>query len=115
MVIVGKYNPLEVEEEITRWWRENRIIEKVFEMNKGAPIFAFLEGPPTANGYMHVGHARGRVYKDIILRFHGMKGLDVWRRGGWDCLGLPTEIEVEKKLGFTTKKEIEEYGLDKFR
>jgi len=114
MVIVGKYNPLEVEEEITRWWRENRIIEKVFEMNKGAPIFAFLEGPPTANGYMHVGHARGRVYKDIILRFHGMKGLDVWRRGGWDCLGLPTEIEVEKKLGFTTKKEIEEYGLDRF-
>ena len=114
MVLVGKYNPLEVEEEIIRWWRENNIIEKVFKMNNGAPIFAFLEGPPTANGYMHVGHARGRVYKDVILRFHGMKGLDVWRRGGWDCLGLPTEIEVEKKLGFTTKKEVEEYGLDKF-
>ncbi|MEM3544664.1 MAG: isoleucine--tRNA ligase [Nitrososphaerota archaeon] len=114
MVLIGKYNPIQVEEEISRWWRENNIISKVFNMNKGAPIFSFLEGPPTANGYMHVGHARGRVYKDLVLRFYAMRGMDVWRRGGWDCLGLPTEIEVEKKLGFTTKKEVEEYGLDRF-
>lgn len=114
MSLTSRYNPREVEEEISRWWKDNRIIEKVFQMNKGAPIFAFLEGPPTANGYMHVGHARGRVYKDMILRFHGMKGLDVWRRGGWDCLGLPTELEVEKKLGFTSKKDVENYGLDRF-
>ncbi|MCS7125988.1 MAG: isoleucine--tRNA ligase [Aigarchaeota archaeon] len=114
MVLTGRYNPIEVEKEISRWWKENNIIEKVFNMNRGAPIFAFLEGPPTANGYMHIGHARGRVYKDIVLRFHTMKGLDIWRRGGWDCLGLPTEIEVEKKLGFTSKRDAELYGLDKF-
>ncbi|MEN2974882.1 MAG: isoleucine--tRNA ligase [Candidatus Caldarchaeales archaeon] len=114
MVLADRYNPIEVEEEISRWWKENNIIEKVFNMNRGAPIFAFLEGPPTANGYMHVGHARGRVYKDIVLRFHTMKGLDVWRRGGWDCLGLPTELEVEKKLGFTSKRDVELYGLERF-
>ena len=86
MASAGRYDPLRVEEEVRRFWAENKIIEKVFKLNEGAPIFAFLEGPPTANGYMHVGHARGRVYKDIVLRFQGMNGLYVWRRGGW---GLP--------------------------
>ena len=114
MASAGRYDPLRVEEEIRRFWAENRIIEKVFKLNEGAPIFAFLEGPPTANGYMHVGHARGRVYKDIVLRFQGMNGLYVWRRGGWDCLGLPTELEVEKKLGFKSKKDVEKFGLDRF-
>ncbi|MCF8885251.1 MAG: isoleucine--tRNA ligase [Aigarchaeota archaeon] len=114
MVLVGRYDPRKVEEEISQWWRENNIIKKVFEMNHGAPVYAFLEGPPTVNGFMHVGHARGRVYKDIILRYNSMKGFDIWRRAGWDCLGLPTEIEVEKKLGFTSKKDVEAYGLDKF-
>jgi len=114
MASAGRYDPLRVEEEVQRFWAENRIIEKVFKLNEGAPIFAFLEGPPTANGYMHVGHARGRVYKDIVLRFQGMNGLYVWRRGGWDCLGLPTELEVEKRLGFKSKKDVEKFGLDKF-
>jgi len=114
MASAGRYDPLRVEEEVQRFWAENRIIEKVFKLNEGAPIFAFLEGPPTANGYMHVGHARGRVYKDIVLRFQGMNGLYVWRRGGWDCLGLPTELEVEKRLGFKSKKDVEKFGLDRF-
>ncbi len=114
MPLTGRYNPIKLEEEVSRWWAENRIKEKVFKLNQGAPIFAFLEGPPTANGYMHVGHARGRVYKDIVLRFKTMEGLDVWRRGGWDCLGLPTELEVEKKLGFKSKKDAERFGLERF-
>ena len=109
-----RYEPLKVEEEVEKWWRENGIIDKVFNMNEKAPTFAFLEGPPTANGYMHVGHARGRIYKDIVLRFQGMNGLYVWRRGGWDCLGLPTELEVERKLGLRTKKDIEKIGMEKF-
>jgi len=114
MALSGRYDPIKVEEEISKWWRENRILEKVFKMNEGGPVFAFLEGPPTANGYMHVGHARGRIYKDIILRFQGMNGLHVWRRGGWDCLGLPTELEVEKKLGLRTKKDVEKIGMERF-
>lgn len=114
MPLTGRYEPLKVEEEVSRWWRENQIQEKIFKLNEGAPLFAFLEGPPTANGYMHVGHARGRVYKDIVLRFKTMSGFDVWRRGGWDCLGLPTELEVEKKLGFKTKKDVERFGLERF-
>ena len=109
-----RYNPIEVEEEISRWWDENRIMEKVFKRNEGAPIFAFLEGPPTVNGYMHVGHARGRIYKDIVLRFQGMNGLHVWRRGGWDCLGLPTELETERRLGLRSKKDVEKIGMERF-
>ena len=109
-----RYDPLAVEEKIAKWWAENKIMEKVFKMNEGGPVFAFLEGPPTANGYMHVGHARGRIYKDIVLRFQGMNGLYVWRRGGWDCLGLPTELEVEKKLGLKTKRDVEKIGLERF-
>ncbi|MEM4676256.1 MAG: class I tRNA ligase family protein, partial [Nitrososphaerota archaeon] len=110
----GRYDPKKVEETVANWWRERDIQRKVFESNKNAPIFSFLEGPPTANGFMHVGHARGRVYKDIVLRYQTMKGLNVWRRAGWDCLGLPTELEVEKKLGFTSKKDIETFGLERF-
>jgi len=109
-----RYEPLKVEEEVAKWWKEHNILEKVFKRNEGGPIFAFLEGPPTANGYMHVGHARGRIYKDIVLRFQGMNGLHVWRRGGWDCLGLPTELEVERKLGLKTKKDIEKIGMERF-
>ena len=110
----ARYDPLEVEREVSRFWAENRILEKVFRMNEGAPTFAFLEGPPTVNGYMHVGHARGRIYKDVILRFQGMNGLHVWRRGGWDCLGLPTELETEKRLGLRSKKDVEKIGMERF-
>ena len=108
------YDPRIVEEQVSKWWRENRIIEKVFSKNKGAPIFSFLEGPPTVNGFMHIGHTRGRVYKDIVLRYQGMRGFDVWRKAGWDCQGLPTEIEVEKKLNIMTKKDLERIGMERF-
>jgi len=103
-----------VEKKVAAWWTSNNIFEKVTSANKGKPIFAFLEGPPTANGFMHIGHARGRVYKDIVLRYMTMKGFDVWRRAGWDCQGLPTEIEVEKRLGISTKKDLEKIGLERF-
>ena len=111
---IKRYSPAYVEERIANWWRENNIIEKVMNKNKGAPIFSFLEGPPTVNGFMHIGHTRGRVYKDIILRYMTMRGLDVWRRAGWDCQGLPTEIEVEKRLNIKTKKDLERIGLERF-
>ncbi|MEM1922695.1 MAG: isoleucine--tRNA ligase [Nitrososphaerota archaeon] len=109
-----RYDFGKVEREIAEFWSANEIPKRHMARNKGAPIFSFLEGPPTVNSYMHVGHARGRVYKDVVLRYYTMKGFDVWRRAGWDCQGLPTELEVEKKLGITSKKDIEAIGLERF-
>ena len=76
--------------------------------------FIFLEGPPTANGKPHMGHVLTRTIKDTVCRYKTMTGYYVPRKAGWDCHGLPVEIEVEKKLGITRKKEIESYGIDKF-
>ncbi|MCX8202856.1 MAG: isoleucine--tRNA ligase [Nitrososphaeria archaeon] len=108
------YEPAKVEEEVARFWREHDVVRKFLELNKGGPVFSFLEGPPTVNGYMHVGHARGRVCKDVVLRFKAMQGFYVWKRAGWDCQGLPTEIEVEKALGIRSKKDIEAIGMERF-
>ncbi len=87
---------------------------RTWDEREGAPLFAFLEGPPTANGYMHVGHARGRTLKDVKLRYARMRGYRVWDQAGWDTQGLPVELEVEKKLGMRTKRDIERYGVERF-
>ncbi|MDQ1279807.1 MAG: isoleucyl-tRNA synthetase [Thermoproteota archaeon] len=114
-VVGGPYDSVEVEKKVSLWWNQNRIFQKMVESKKGAELFRFLEGPPTVNGFMHVGHARGRAMKDVVLRYKTMAGYDVWRRAGWDCQGLPVELEVEKKFGISSKKEIEEkIGLQKF-
>jgi isoleucyl-tRNA synthetase len=112
--LTGLYNPIELEPKIQTWWRVNGIQEKVEMLRQGSKIFSFLEGPPTANGFMHAGHARGRAIKDAILRFYTMKGFNVWRRAGWDCQGLPVEIEVEKKLKLASKRDIEKVGVENF-
>ncbi len=103
-----------VEDAVRRFWSENNIPKKWREVTWTRPVFTFLEGPPTANGYPHVGHIRGRTYKDIVLRFMKLRGYEVWAQAGWDEQGLPVELEAEKKLGFKTKKDVEKYGLDKF-
>ncbi|UXD21774.1 isoleucyl-tRNA synthetase [Ignicoccus pacificus DSM 13166] len=113
----ARYDPKKVEEEVMKFWKENNIYQKVRELGlkrgKVKP-FRFLEGPPTANGFMHVGHMRGRTYKDVILRFWRLRGYWVWDQAGWDTQGLPVELEVEKKHGFKSKKDILAYGVDKF-
>ncbi|BEP17408.1 isoleucine--tRNA ligase [Pyrofollis japonicus] len=112
------YDPLAVEKWVLEFWEKNKVYQlvkkKTWDEREGAPIFAFLEGPPTANGFMHVGHARGRTLKDVKLRYARMKGYRVWDQAGWDTQGLPVELEVEKKLGFKTKRDIEKYGVDRF-
>jgi isoleucyl-tRNA synthetase len=80
----------------------------------GGPEYVFFEGPPTANGKPGVHHVLARVFKDMFPRYKSMNGYHVLRRGGWDTHGLPVEIEVEKRLGFTNKQEIEEYGIAEF-
>jgi len=114
-VVEGSYDPVVLEKRVAAFWEKNKAFRMVVESRRGGRIWAFLEGPPTMNGFMHVGHARGRTMKDVVLRFKTMQGYDVWRNGGWDCQGLPVELEVEKKLGTRTKKEIEEkIGLERF-
>lgn len=103
-----------LEESILAWWKENRIFEKSLEWRRDAPEWVFYEGPPTANGRPGAHHVLARVFKDIYLRYHTMRGNYVFRKAGWDCHGLPVELEVEKQLGIERKEEIERYGVASF-
>ncbi|GAP63320.1 isoleucyl-tRNA synthetase [Ardenticatena maritima] len=105
---------VEEEKRILDFWKQNRIFEKSVEQREGAEPWVFYEGPPTANGLPHIGHVLTRVYKDIFPRYRTMKGRYVLRKAGWDTHGLPVELEVEKQLGLTGKKQIEEYGVAEF-
>ncbi|MEW6142625.1 MAG: isoleucine--tRNA ligase [Chloroflexota bacterium] len=104
----------ELEERILHFWQERDIFTKTTEARKQAPLFVFYEGPPTANGKPGIHHVLSRIYKDIILRYRTMCGYSVPRKAGWDTHGLPVELEVEKRLGFTGKQQIEEYGVARF-
>ncbi|MCD6515484.1 MAG: isoleucine--tRNA ligase [Candidatus Odinarchaeota archaeon] len=103
-----------LEEEVLKLWKKIRAFEKQLELRKNAPKFVFLEGPPTANGLPHPGHVLTRTVKDLVCRFKAMDGYFVPRKAGWDTHGLPVEIEVEKMLGINSKKEIEDFGIEKF-
>ena len=103
-----------MEKEVAKLWKEEGIIEKNFNMNRGKRYFTFYDGPPTANGMPHIGHVETRVMKDIIPRYKVMKGYHVDRKAGWDTQGLPVELEIEKKLGISGKEQIEEYGVENF-
>ncbi len=99
---------------VLNFWQENHIFEKSVESRRGGTQFTLYEGPPTANGNPGIHHVLSRVFKDVIPRFKAMKGYYTPRKAGWDTHGLPVELEIEKKLGFTSKAEIENYGVAKF-
>ncbi|RME90216.1 MAG: isoleucine--tRNA ligase [Anaerolineae bacterium] len=103
-----------MEEAVLKFWKQRAIFQKTLEQREGGPEYVFYEGPPTANGRPGVHHVLARAFKDMFPRYKIMRGYHVIRRGGWDTHGLPVEIEVEKKLGFTNKGQIEEYGIDRF-
>lgn len=105
---LGRLRLSEVEKEAKKFWEANNIPAKWRSWDEGKPTFSFLEGPPTANGVPHIGHLRGRIYKDFVLKFMRLQGYNVWAQGGWDEQGLPVEVETEKKLGIKHKKEIGE-------
>ncbi|MBQ2727423.1 MAG: isoleucine--tRNA ligase, partial [Clostridia bacterium] len=107
-------NFVERERETLKFWNDNKIFEQQLALNADKPGYTFYDGPPTANGKPHIGHVLTRVIKDMIPRYHWMKGCDVPRKAGWDTHGLPVEIEVEKKLGLDGKEQIEQYGLEPF-
>ncbi len=98
-----------------RWWDEHDIVAQYLRRNDGAAQrWSFIDGPITANNPMAVHHAWGRTYKDVFLRFNTMRGFRQRYQNGFDCQGLWIEVEVERELGFTSKLDIEAYGIDKF-
>ncbi|HEX6386042.1 MAG TPA: isoleucine--tRNA ligase [Anaerolineae bacterium] len=103
-----------MEMRVLDFWKERHIFKKSLRQRHGRPEYVFYEGPPTANGRPGSHHVLARVFKDLFPRYKPMRGYHVVRRGGWDTHGLPVEIDVEKRLGFTNKQQIEEYGLEKF-
>ncbi|SDA16314.1 Isoleucyl-tRNA synthetase [Ruminococcus sp. YE71] len=107
-------NFVEREKQVEKFWDENKIFEKSIETRKQGESYVFYDGPPTANGKPHIGHVLTRAIKDMIPRYHTMKGAMVPRKAGWDTHGLPVELEVEKMLGLDGKEQIEEYGLEPF-
>lgn len=103
-----------MEHEVMKFWEENDCFGKLKAKNAGHERFRFIDGPITANNPMGVHHAWGRTLKDTFLRYNAMKGKDCRYQNGFDSQGLWVEVEVEKELGFKTKKDIEAYGMDKF-
>ena len=103
-----------IEREMLRFWEEKRIFQKLREQNANGPHWSFLDGPITANNPMGVHHAWGRSLKDMYQRYHGMNGQVLRYQNGFDCQGLWVEVEVEKNLGLKTKREIRDYGIEKF-
>lgn len=103
----------EMEEEILKFWEENKIFEKSLKNREDAPLYVFYDGPPFATGLPHHGHLLASTSKDVVPRYWTMRGYNVPRRWGWDTHGLPIENKVEQKLGYKNKKEIEE-NIGKF-
>ncbi|OGI15131.1 hypothetical protein A3K63_03290 [Candidatus Micrarchaeota archaeon RBG_16_49_10] len=102
------------EEETLKFWKDNKIPEQALAMRKGKPKYYFLDGPPYATGYIHLGTAWNKILKDVYIRYKRMRGFDVKNQPGYDTHGLPIENKVEKKLGFKSKDDIERLGIEQF-
>jgi isoleucyl-tRNA synthetase len=102
------------EHEVLTFWEKENIFKKRRELNKGKPKWSFIDGPITANNPMGVHHAWGRTLKDIYNRYRAMSGFELRYQNGFDCQGLWVEIEVEKELGKKKKKDVEDFGIEKF-
>ncbi|MEM4712676.1 MAG: isoleucine--tRNA ligase, partial [Archaeoglobaceae archaeon] len=107
-----RYSPKELEAEIFRFWKENKIYEKV--KSRGGKKFYFVDGPPYTTGRIHLGTAWNKIIKDVVLRYLRMRGYAPTDTPGWDMHGLPIEVKVEQELGFRNKRDIENFGVDKF-
>ena len=107
-------NFVEREREVEDFWKKEDIFQKSIEEHKGDGSYVFYDGPPTANGKPHIGHVETRAFKDMIPRYHAMKGSMVPRKAGWDTHGLPVELEIEKEIGINGKEQIEAYGVAPF-
>ncbi len=105
---------VKLEHSILKFWEKNDIFKQRVALNQGKEPWSFIDGPITANNPMGVHHAWGRTIKDIMNRYKAMQGFDLRYQNGFDCQGLWVEVEVEKELGFASKRDVEEYGIEKF-
>ena len=112
--VKAKADFVELEKEVLKFWEEDKTFEKSVHNRDGAAEFVFYDGPPFANGTPHYGHIMVSYVKDVVARFQTMNGKKVERRLGWDCHGLPAEMSAEKQLGVSGRKQIEEFGIEKF-
>jgi isoleucyl-tRNA synthetase len=103
-----------LEKQLLAAWKHERLFQRTQDGARYGPPFVFYEGPPTANGRPGIHHVFARTIKDLVCRYHTMLGQGVTRIAGWDTHGLPVEIEIEKTLGISGKKQIEAYGVEKF-
>jgi isoleucyl-tRNA synthetase len=103
-----------LEDEILSFWDENKIFEKSLHRSESAKPYSFYDGPPFATGLPHYGHILAGVLKDIVPRYWTMKGYSVPRRFGWDCHGVPVEFEINKSLNLSSRKDVLNYGVDKY-
>ncbi len=108
------YNPQQTEKEILEFWSINKIYEKSKKKNIKGDKFFFMDGPPYASGYIHLGTALNKILKDIAMRSERLQGKDVFDRPGYDTHGVPIELQVEREIGSKSKQDIEKYGVDKF-
>ncbi len=112
--VTSKPDLVAQEHDLLRQWQERRTFARLRAQNADGPRWSFLDGPITANNPMGVHHAWGRAYKDLYQRFHAMLGEHQRYQNGFDCQGLWVEVNVERDLGFTSKRDIEAYGIDRF-
>jgi isoleucyl-tRNA synthetase len=111
---ISQFNRIE-EEKIREYWVQNKVVPKVRKkQSTGKEKFYFMDGPPYATGHIHMGTALNKIMKDCAIRSQRMQAKKIFDRPGFDTHGLPIENKVEKKLGFKTKKDIEEFGVEKF-
>lgn len=103
-----------LESETLERWQADSVFSASLTQREAAPRFTFYEGPPTANNKPGLHHVWARIFKDVFCRFKTMRGFLVERKGGWDCHGLPVELEIEKELGISSKDEIEAFGVEEF-
>ncbi len=104
----------EQEAKVLAFWREADVFHRQLERRKEGPLWVFYEGPPTANGKPGIHHTEPRTFKDVYPRYRAMTGHYVPRKAGWDCHGLPVELEVEKEIGTKNKRDIEAFGIAEF-
>jgi isoleucyl-tRNA synthetase len=111
---VESFDLVALEHEVMTRWRQGDVFAESMRRREGNPEWVFYEGPPTANGRPGIHHVWARLFKDVFPRFRTMQGNYVARKGGWDCHGLPVEVEIERELGFTSKHQIEDFGIEAF-